>query len=292
MATSPLGRSALIVDLASLKDRDPSARSHTDLGRLREHLAVERRLVRSAAYGVVDANQPTDDAQVTWLARNGFKVVTRPLRRRADGTLRASAHVELVVDALELAPHLDVLTIVTSDSDLAPLIEAVQRRGVRVELITADDVRPATLTAVADTSRSLADAIGGDADRDEPQRQSRVQVRPRASRVRAPQPSPVGDDPSGATSEAELAPKAPERSPAPKPEPAPKAPERSPAPKPEPAPKAPERSPAPKPEPAPEAPERSPAPTPRPAASGGRFASLPQERLSGRSVDGAPSEDS
>ena len=247
LATSPLARCALVVDLASLRDRDPSARSHTDLGRLHERLTAERRLVRSAAYGVVDANQPTDDTQVTWLARNGFKVVTKPLRRRADGTLRASAHVGLAVDALELAPHIDVLTIVTSDSDLAPLIEAVQRRGVQVELITGDDVRPAVLAAVADTSRSLAEAIGRDADRDEPRPQSRVRVRPRTSRARAPQPSPDGGDPSETTSDAKPAPEAP----------------------------------------APAPPQES---SRRPPSSQGRFTSLPQERLSGRSAAAAPNE--
>lgn len=143
-------RGALFLDLVSL---DVMASHHgvrIAYGRLREQLTRNRRLVRAAAYGVRDDDRPDTEERLGGLAAEGFKVIAKPLRRRADGVRRASLGVDIAVDALELAPHVDSLSLLTTDADLAVLIEAVQRRGVRVEVVTSRELAPPTLVETAD----------------------------------------------------------------------------------------------------------------------------------------------
>ncbi|MCY3748035.1 MAG: NYN domain-containing protein [Chloroflexi bacterium] len=143
-------RTALLLDLASL---DVMAGHHgvrVAPGRLREQLIQSRRLLRAVAYGARDDDRPDTEQRLAGLAAEGFKVIAKPLRRRADGVRRASLGVNIAVDALELAPHLDALSLLTTDADLAVLIEAVQRHGVRVEVITSRELAPPALIEAAD----------------------------------------------------------------------------------------------------------------------------------------------
>lgn len=158
-------RAALLLDLASLDVMSGHHGVRVAPGRLLEQLSRNRRLVRAAAYGVRDDDRPDTDQRLTALAAAGYKVVAKPLRRRADGVRRASLGVDIAVDALDLAPHLDALSLLTTDGDLAVLIEAVQRRGVRVEVITSRELAPAALVEAADLAvefSSLLDSVTAD----------------------------------------------------------------------------------------------------------------------------------
>lgn len=154
-----LPRAALFLDLASL---DVLAGHHgvrVAHGRLRERLGANRRLVRAVAYAVRDDDRPDSEQRLAGLAAEGFKVVAKPLRRRADGVRRASLGVAIAVDALELAPHLESLSLLTTDADMTVLIEAVQRRGVRVEVVTSRELAPAALLEAADEVVEFASLI-------------------------------------------------------------------------------------------------------------------------------------
>ena len=145
-----LARAALFLDLASLEVMAGHHGVRVAPGRLRERLSENRRLVRAVAYGVRDDDRPDSEQRLAGLAAEGFKVVAKPLRRHADGVRRASLGVDIAVDALEVAPHLDALSLLTTDADLTVLIEAVQRRGVRVEVVTSRELAPPALMEAAD----------------------------------------------------------------------------------------------------------------------------------------------
>ena len=78
-----------------------------------------------------------------WLNRNGFKVVAKRVGvfRDAEGGVRVKANVdvELAVDMLTLAPHIDKAVLVSGDGDFVPLVEAVQAQGVRVTVVTTQE---------------------------------------------------------------------------------------------------------------------------------------------------------
>lgn len=141
---------AIIVDLASLDAMSSQRGAQVHHGHLLERLTQDRRLVRAVAYGTFDDDHPDAETRFAQIASDGYKVVSKPLRRRADGVRRASLNVNIAVDALELAPHIEMLSLVTADADFVPLIEAMQRSGVRVELITTRELVAPGLVEAAD----------------------------------------------------------------------------------------------------------------------------------------------
>ena len=230
-----LPRGALFVDLASLDMMTGHHGVRVVYGRLREQLTRNRRLVRAAAYGVRDDDRPDTEERLGRLAADGFKVIAKPLRLRADGVRRASLGIDIAVDALELAPHVDTLSLVTTDADLAVLIEAVQRRGVRVEVVTSHELAPPALVAAADDVVEFASVLEavrseGRGRRDLPT--ERGNARPRLDpppRRRSRRRSPAAPEPEAeqavqavaAAKETREAPAAPEK---PKPEATPEKP--------------------------------------------------------------------
>ena len=64
--------------------------------------------------------------------------------------------VELAVDAMELADQVDQMVLFSGDGDFRSLIEAVQRRGVRVTVISTISSQP---PMIADELRRQTDVF-------------------------------------------------------------------------------------------------------------------------------------
>jgi uncharacterized LabA/DUF88 family protein len=62
--------------------------------------------------------------------------------------------IELAVMAMELAPHVDQIVLFSGDGDFRSLVEALQRQGVRVAVISTVATQP---PMVADELRRQAD---------------------------------------------------------------------------------------------------------------------------------------
>ena len=205
-------KQAVFVDLASLDAMSSEHGAQVHHGSLLERLSQNRRLVRAVAYGMFDDDRADAESRLAQIAGGGFKIVSKPLRRRADGVLRASLNVNIAVDALELAPHIELLTLVTADSDFIPLIEAVQRSAVRVELVTNQQLASFGLLQSADTvidSSGLFDEIRRVTNRPRNRIQEQAGARPRAQRSGqrssgrryAREPKSAGVDETGNVSE-------------------------------------------------------------------------------------------
>jgi uncharacterized LabA/DUF88 family protein len=64
--------------------------------------------------------------------------------------------IELAVDAMELAEHIDHMVLFSGDGDFRSLVEAVQRRGVRVTVVSTISSQP---PMIADELRRQADVF-------------------------------------------------------------------------------------------------------------------------------------
>jgi uncharacterized LabA/DUF88 family protein len=87
-------------------------------------------------------------------------VVTKATKEFVDQTgrrkVKGNMDIELAVDAMEIAPHIDHMVLFSGDGDFRSLVEAVQRRGVRVTVVSTISTQP---PMVADELRRQADVF-------------------------------------------------------------------------------------------------------------------------------------
>ena len=97
---------------------------------------------------------------VDWLDYNGYTVVTKTAKALPDTSSRrkinGNMNIELTVDAIRLARQLDQMVLFSGNGDFRSLVEAVQRRGVRVNVVSTISSQP---PMIADELRRQADAF-------------------------------------------------------------------------------------------------------------------------------------
>ena len=133
---------ALFIDGANLHSTAKSLGFDIDYKRLLSEFQSRGSLVRAFYYTAIidDPEFSSLRPLVDWLDYNGFIVVTKPAKEFDDGEgrrkFKRSMNVELAVDAMELAPNLDEIVLFSGDGDFCSLVEAVQRRCVRVTVVS------------------------------------------------------------------------------------------------------------------------------------------------------------
>jgi uncharacterized LabA/DUF88 family protein len=119
-------------------------------------------LARAFYYTAIAEDQEFSNVRplIDWLDYNGYTVVTKPTKEYVDALgrrkLKGDMAIELTVDAMEICNYIDELILFSGDGDYRRLIEAVQRRGVRVTVVSTIST-PAPI--VADELRRQADGF-------------------------------------------------------------------------------------------------------------------------------------
>jgi uncharacterized LabA/DUF88 family protein len=155
-------RVGVFVDGANLYHTSRALGFEIDFAAMLEYFRGGTYLVRAFYYtALIETEDYSPLRPLTdWLAYNGWQVVTKPAKQQADpaGRLRLKGNmdVELAVDMLELAPQLDHVVLFSGDGDFRRLVEAVQRMGVRVTVVSSVRAQP---PMIADELRRQADAF-------------------------------------------------------------------------------------------------------------------------------------
>ncbi len=153
-------RIALFIDGANLYATAKSLGFDIDYKRLLREFQSRGRFVRAFYYTALVEDQEYSSIRplVDWLDYNGYSVVTKPTKEFVDSTgrrkVKGNMDIELAVNAMEMAPHIDHMVLFSGDGDFRSLVEAVQRRGVRVSVVSTVQTQPAM---VADELRRQAD---------------------------------------------------------------------------------------------------------------------------------------
>jgi len=153
-------RVALFVDGANLYSTAKSLGFDIDYKRLLDCFADQARLVRAFYYTALMEDQEYSPIRplVDWLDYNGFTVVTKPLKEFTDASgrrkVKGNMDIELAIDMMEMADRLDHIVLFSGDGDFRRLVEAVQRKGVRITVISTISVQP---PMIADELRRQAD---------------------------------------------------------------------------------------------------------------------------------------
>ncbi len=126
----------VFVDVSNLFYSAKSAGVEVNYCRLLEHAVAGRDLIRACAYTGVDPDNPNQRKFIDFLRANGYKVVCKDIHKYEGGRIKANLDIEMAVDIMLLSENLDVVVLVSGDGDFVRLIEAVQSKGVRCEVIS------------------------------------------------------------------------------------------------------------------------------------------------------------
>jgi uncharacterized LabA/DUF88 family protein len=189
----PSEKVALFIDGANLYSASRNLGFDVDYRNLLEYFRKRAHVIRAYYYSaVLDTEEYSPLKPLTdWLAYNGYTLVTKPAKEFTDATgrrrVKGNMDIELAVDMLELAPMIDHAVLFSGDSDFRRLVEAVQRKGVRVSVISSIRTTP---PMVADELRRQADQFTELADiaPDFTRRQTEPRARPAAARLTPAEP--------------------------------------------------------------------------------------------------------
>jgi uncharacterized LabA/DUF88 family protein len=153
-------RVALFIDGANLYATAKAIGFDIDYKKLLALFRARGQLVRALYYTALAEDQEYSSIRplVDWLDYNGFTMVTKPTKEFVDSLgrrkIKGNMDIELTVDAMRLADHLDHIVLVTGDGDFRALVAALQLKGKRVSVISTLQTQPAM---VADELRRQAD---------------------------------------------------------------------------------------------------------------------------------------
>ena len=88
-----------------------------------------------------------------------YRIVTKALKRFADGSIKGNFDVEMAIDMLTMADGLDVIAVVSGDADFARAVEVVQTRGVRVEVFAFAQSSSLEMRSLADRYVELGSVL-------------------------------------------------------------------------------------------------------------------------------------
>jgi uncharacterized LabA/DUF88 family protein len=153
-------RIALFIDGANLYATAKSLGFDIDYKRLLREFHSKGRLIRAFYYTALIEDQEYSSIRplIDWLDYNGYAVVTKPTKEFVDSLgrrkVKGNMDIELAVDAMEMAEHIDHMVLFSGDGDFRSLVEAVQRKGVRVSVVSTITTQP---PMIADELRRQAD---------------------------------------------------------------------------------------------------------------------------------------
>jgi uncharacterized LabA/DUF88 family protein len=153
-------RLAMFIDGANLYAAARSLGFDIDYRRLLEVFAQRGRLIRAFYYTALVEDQEYSPIRplVDWLDYNGYCMVTKPTKEYTDAfgrrKIKGNMDIELAIDVLEMAEKVDHIVIFSGDGDFRRLVEACQKKGVRVSVVSTMRSQP---PMVADELRRQAD---------------------------------------------------------------------------------------------------------------------------------------
>jgi uncharacterized LabA/DUF88 family protein len=156
----PDERVAIFIDGANLYSAAKGLTFDIDYRKLLDEFRNHGRLVRAYYYTALVEDQDFSPIRplVDWLDYNGYTLVTKPAKEYTDASgrrrFKGDMDVELAVDLLQAASFIDHAFLFSGDGDFLAAIEAVQRKGMRVSVVSTIKSNP---PMVSDDIRRAAD---------------------------------------------------------------------------------------------------------------------------------------
>ncbi|WP_295813277.1 NYN domain-containing protein [uncultured Nitratireductor sp.] len=156
----PREKIALFIDGANLYATSRALGFDIDYRKLLSSFQQRGYLLRAYYYTALVEDQEYSSIRplIDWLDYNGYKVVTKPAKEFTDSAgrrkIKGNMDIELAIDALELSDVVDHYVIFSGDGDFRTLVEALQRKGRKVSVVSTIQSQP---PMIADDLRRQAD---------------------------------------------------------------------------------------------------------------------------------------
>ena len=156
----PEEKLALFIDGSNLYAAARSLDFDIDYKKLLRWAAEQGRLVRAFYYTALIENEEYSPIRplVDWLDYNGYTMVTKPTKEFVDSQgrrkIKGNMDIELAIDAMEQSETVDHLVIFSGDGDFTTLVEALQRKGRKVSVVSTLSTNP---PMISDDLRRQAD---------------------------------------------------------------------------------------------------------------------------------------
>ena len=156
----PREKIALFIDGANLYATSKALGFDIDYKQLLVYFQEKGYLLRAYYYTALIEDQEYSSIRplIDWLDYNGYRVVTKPAKEFTDSTgrrkIKGNMDIELAIDAMELSDTVDHMVLFSGDGDFRKLVEALQRRGRKITVISTVSSQP---PMIADDLRRQAD---------------------------------------------------------------------------------------------------------------------------------------
>ncbi|MCC8933660.1 MULTISPECIES: LabA-like NYN domain-containing protein [Rhizobiaceae] len=156
----PREKIALFIDGANLYAASKSLGFDIDYRKLLKAFQKRGYLLRAYYYTALIEDQEYSSIRplIDWLDYNGYKVVTKPAKEFTDSMgrrkVKGNMDIELAIDAMEQAETVDHLVLFSGDGDFTTLVEALQRKGRKVSVVSTMATQP---PMIADDLRRQSD---------------------------------------------------------------------------------------------------------------------------------------
>lgn len=156
----PREKIALFIDGANLYAASKTLGFDIDYRKLLKAFQKRGYLLRAYYYTALVEDQEYSSIRplIDWLDYNGYKVVTKAAKEFTDSAgrrkIKGNMDIELTVDAMQMADVVDHFVIFSGDGDFRSLVEALQRKGRKVSVVSSLTTQPAM---ISDELRRQAD---------------------------------------------------------------------------------------------------------------------------------------
>jgi len=162
LAFYPDERIAIFIDGSNLYSTGKTLDYDIDYKKLLELFKNKGRLILANYYTALLEHEDYSPIRplIDFLDYNGFQVITKPAKSYTDrdgrNRIKGNMDIEMAVDMIEIAPHIDHILLFTGDGDFRAVVRAVQNKGVRVSVISTLKSSPPML---ADELRRQANDV-------------------------------------------------------------------------------------------------------------------------------------
>lgn len=156
----PREKIALFIDGANLYAASKTLGFDIDYRKLLKAFQKRGYLLRAYYYTALVEDQEYSSIRplIDWLDYNGYRVITKAAKEFTDTAgrrkVKGNMDIELTIDAMELSETVDHFVIFSGDGDFRSLVEALQRKGRKVSIVSTLSTQPAM---ISDDLRRQAD---------------------------------------------------------------------------------------------------------------------------------------